>query len=389
MNNAPPDAMRGMAVIIPSLNPCEHLVETAGAMSAAGFRHIILVDDGSSEETKKYFVKASELPGAVLLTHGVNRGKGAALKTAFSYILENCPDIVGAVTVDGDGQHTAHDAVQCCLRLAERMREREVAENGDGKAAKLPLVIGVRDFSGGDVPARSAFGNKLTSFLFRLFFNLRVTDTQTGLRAVSRENMAVFRRLRGERYEYETNMLLECKRFGIAIEEVPIETVYIDDNAESHFNPVVDSLRIYALILKFMFSSIAATAIDYTLFILLFELFVRLSRTYPFFASYIPYIGMQTDVLLATALARAVSSMCNFLLNSRLVFSCGRAKLRTVLRYYTVALPQMLVSALLVSLISQIAQKGGIVVAVGKIIVDVMLFLISFRIQRGWVFAEK
>ena len=141
----------------------------------------------------------------------------------------------------------------------------------------MPLVIGVRDFSRDDVPARSAFGNRTTALLFRLFFNLRVTDTQTGLRAVSRANMEVFRRLRGERYEYETNMLLECKRFGIAIEEIPIETVYIDDNSESHFNPFIDSLRIYALILKFMFSSMAATAIDYTLFMLLFTLFVSLS----------------------------------------------------------------------------------------------------------------
>ncbi len=386
---SPSEELRGIAVIIPSLNPCEHLTETVRQMHAAGFDSIILIDDGSTEETKKYFAEARELTGATLLTHEVNRGKGAALKTAFTYILESCPDIVGAVTVDGDGQHTAHDAVACARKLARHIREHDAAESHGENAGRVPLVIGVRDFSRDDVPARSAFGNRTTALLFRLFFNLRVTDTQTGLRAVSRANMEVFRRLRGERYEYETNMLLECKRFGIAIEEIPIETVYIDDNSESHFNPFIDSLRIYALILKFMFSSMAATAIDYTLFMLLFTLFVSLSDKYPFFASNIPYIGTQTEVLLATVLARIVSSLCNFALNSHLVFSCGRARLQTLVRYYTVAIPQMLISALLVSLISQFTQRGGIVVAIAKIIVDIMLFLISFRIQRGWVFSEK
>ena len=176
------EELRGIAVIIPSLNPCEHLTETARQMHAAGFGNIILIDDGSTDGTKKYFSEAAEETGATLLTHEVNRGKGAALKTAFSYILDKRPDIIGAVTVDGDGQHTAHDAVACARRLALHIREHEAAEARGGNAGRVPLVIGVRDFSRDDVPARSAFGNRTTALLFRLFFNLRVTDTQTGLR---------------------------------------------------------------------------------------------------------------------------------------------------------------------------------------------------------------
>ena len=90
-------------VIIPSLDPDEHLVQTVEGLKAAGFKRFVLVDDGSDEEHKKNFPEPSD--SIAVLHHEKNKGKGAALKTAFSYIAETLPDAKYMVTVDGDGQH--------------------------------------------------------------------------------------------------------------------------------------------------------------------------------------------------------------------------------------------------------------------------------------------
>ena len=108
---------------------------------------------------------------ATVLTHPANRGKGAALKTAFTWFLENRPDGLGVVTVDGDNQHHPADTRACCEHMMKT-----------GHA-----VLGCRDFNQEDVPARSSFGNKTTSLIFKIFVGMTISDTQTGLRALPRK----------------------------------------------------------------------------------------------------------------------------------------------------------------------------------------------------------
>ena len=203
-----------------------------------GFRDILLINDGSKPENRHYFTDAAAAhPEITLLHHEVNRGKGAALKTAIAYYLANRPEGIGVVTVDGDGQHHKLDILAC----AESM-----ADSGE-------VTLGVRDFDQPDVPWRSRFGNKTTCAIFKFFVGMAVSDTQTGLRAISRRDLPTMLEIQGDRFEYETNMLLTLKRKSIPFREVKIRTVYIEENKSSHFRVIRDSWKIYKLILAHFF----------------------------------------------------------------------------------------------------------------------------------------
>lgn len=350
-------------LIIPSLDPDEKLTFTVKAAIAAGIDDIILVDDGSSRENRHYFTELETVhPEVTLLTHEKNLGKGAALKTAFGYFLENRQDRDGVVTADGDGQHRMEDIMACANAML---------------CGESAVVMGCRDFELESVPPKSRFGNKCTALVFRLFFGMKLSDTQTGLRAIPAEYIRTIMEAAGARYEYETNMLLLVGQHHIPYREVKIETIYYDDNQASHFRPIRDSLRVYGLILKYAANSLASSGVDLLMFYLLGQfLFTG---------------GDRLAVLLSTVGARAVSSVVNFLINRQLVFSSRSGILRTFVRYVCLAVPVMLASWLTVYALSRLAGAG-----VGqfgrtllKIPVDTVLFLISFRAQRNWVFSEK
>ena len=180
----------------------------------------VLVDDGSGPEYRELFGRARSEYGAKVLHHAVNLGKGRALKTAFNECLQSDPDAIGCVTADSDGQHTA----ACIRKCMEAMAEHPMA-----------LVMGCRDFDGKDVPSRSAFGNKATRLVMRYMAGVAVSDTQTGLRGIPRGLMARLMNVSGERFEFETNMLLETKAAQVPILEVPISTIYLEKNRSSHF----------------------------------------------------------------------------------------------------------------------------------------------------------
>ena len=354
-------------VILPSLNPSDNFDRVVDGLIGAGFSHVILVDDGSREENKAHFVRAADYPQCTVLTHEVNRGKGAALKTAFAYLSENCPDAAGAVSIDGDGQHLTKDILRCVAAMAD----------------DSTIVMGCRDFSGSDVPARSQFGNRITSAVFRLLCGIRLSDTQTGLRVFPARLFPRLLSVRGDRFDYETNMLLELTRQGVKLKEVPIETVYEDDNSESHFHPVLDSLRIYRFILLYMLSSVSGSVADLVVFY-----FARLLlQNGPVIDG---RMAEATAVLIATVIARAISSFLNFNLNNRMVFHGKGNYGLALLRYYCLAIPQLLVSAGLVALLSRLAGTGAsILTTLIKFVVDVCLFFLSFRIQQTWVFRNK
>lgn len=228
-----------VTIIVPSLDPDEKLGKVVDGLLAEGFDDIVLVNDGSHADHVAPFEAAAKHPEVTVLTHEVNRGKGRALKTAFDWCLKNRPDIDGVVTVDGDNQHLPRDVRRC----AEAM----LADPGK-------IWLGVRDFSLEHVPFRSRFGNNLTRGIMRLACGVSVSDTQTGLRAIPARDLPAMLKIEGERYEYETQMLLKARQVGYGIGEVVIETVYINENETSHFDPLKDSWKIYKLIFRHMFS---------------------------------------------------------------------------------------------------------------------------------------
>lgn len=361
-------AETGVAAVVPSLNPTDRLTDTVDGLLEAGFSQIVLVDDGSRPDTRPFFEAAASRPEVVLLRHEVNRGKGAAMKTAFSWLLEHRPGCAGVVTVDGDGQHHPEDAMACARKMLEEHR----------------LILGCRDFSQSDVPPRSRMGNRITCGVFRIFCGLAISDTQTGLRAIPMEYLSRLTTVAGERYEYETNMLLALKDLDIPWGEVKIRTIYLDENRESHFHTVRDSWRIYKLILarffRYTLSSLLCAVVDAWLFALLSS--VLQWRLW----------GLAHTAAAAGG-ARLVSSLLNFALNRSLVFRFTGRSMQALARYYVLVVVQYLAQVGLTQGLFQLLrihrEYSTVRHTVIYVIVMMALFVASYVIQRRWVFARK
>ncbi|HEY5213494.1 MAG TPA: glycosyltransferase family 2 protein [Acidobacteriaceae bacterium] len=226
-------------VLIPAWNPDTRLIALVEDLAAYGFAMILVVDDGSPAGSLPIFEQMKTVPSVHLLRHERNRGKGRALKTGFRYILSELPLIDGVITADADGQHAVADIVA----VARAMREV-----GD------EVTLGVREFAK-DVPLRNWFGNVLTKHVFGFVAGMKVSDTQTGLRAFRRSILPQLEILPGERYEYEMTVLAYiCRHLG-KLREIPITTIYMEGGKTSPFHPVWDSLRIYLALVRFYFSS--------------------------------------------------------------------------------------------------------------------------------------
>ncbi|GBF12600.1 glycosyltransferase family 2 protein [Tepidibacillus sp. HK-1] len=227
--------MRNYAIIIPALNPTNSLVDYVKSLLEEGAAQIIVVNDGSKEELDDIFTELNKIEGCTVLTHETNQGKGRALKTAFQYYLEFHKDLEGVITADADGQHSLEDVYKVAKAI----------ENSD-----QGIVLGVRDFSKPNVPFRSNIGNRITSLIFRLLFGYKLEDTQTGLRGIPNKILPQIQELKGERYEYEINMLIYTTKMNIKISEVPIQTLYFNNNAGSHYKSILDSIRVLSILIS-------------------------------------------------------------------------------------------------------------------------------------------
>ena len=365
------DCRRCTAIVLPSLDPDAKFARVVDGLVEAGFEHIVIVDDGSAPDHRHFFEAAAEKPGCTVLTHEVNRGKGRALKTAFSYVSEQLPELAGVITIDGDGQHLLPDIVAC--------GDRMLAE-GDA------VVLGCRDFSLPGIPPRSVAGNRTTSRFFRLLFGIRLSDTQTGLRAIPARYLETFCGVEGERFEYETNMLLMMKRLGIPFLEQPIATVYDPEDYSSHYNAVKDSLRIGKVMLRFLMtgsgfryvvSAVCSWLVDNGLYLLLMTLLG--GRLAAAAASTVSQVS-----------ARALSSLFNFTMNDRYVFQNGENHWKAFLKYYCLCIPQTLISVVsLTALVAGLKIGHPVLATLVKIVIELILFVISYYIQKKWVFSDK
>ena len=355
-----------ISVVLPSLDPDEKLIAVVDGLLEYGFTDIILVNDGSKQENLHYFTDlAAQHPEIHLLHHEVNKGKGAALKNAFRYFLANRPDGYGVVTVDGDNQHHPADTRACCEHMLKTGH----------------TVLGCRDFNQADVPARSSFGNKTTSMIFKIFVGMTISDTQTGLRAIPRGVLEELVEVYGDRFEYETNMLLAFKTKGIVFDEVKLRTVDIEENKSSHFRVIHDSWRIYKLILAHFFrytlSSLASAVVD--------------TGAYSLLSALLPFSGFALTAA-AGVIARVISSLLNFFMNQRLVFKTNVDTKKAMLRYYMLALPQMAAQVLLTqgvyALLGIPDSANGLRTVIYAVVMTVLYFM-SYMIQQRWVFAPQ
>ncbi len=337
--------MKSYGVLIPAYQPDYRLSDLAKELTAAGFQ-VVVVNDGSTVGLE-IFEELKKMENVTVLLNPVNRGMGGALKTGFAHMAENGFD--GVIAADADGQHSASDI----KRMSEVLAAQKTGT----------LVLGARDIA--KMPPRSKVGNSITKVMFKLLYGIDLQDTQTGLRGIplTKDSIPGLLDLPGERYEFQMEVLIySAKLFPEGIVEIPIETIYIDNNQSSHFRPIKDGAKIYSVLFKnlpkFMLSSLAAFLVDYSLFNLLFYLFHL--TTAP-----------------ATVLARVVSCTVNYNVNRRMVFKNPGSRYN-LLSFFCLAAVILLLNCSLMYLLVDICRLPAFVV---KIPVECLLYLLSFTVQ--------
>ena len=358
--------MKTVYVIIPALEPENTLPEYIIELQSRIHSLVVVIDDGSGEAYRGIFDRVSRLEGCTVLRHHKNLGKGRALKTGFEYVLKDAGDLHGVLVLcaDCDGQHLAEDGIRL-LKTAERCQNT--------------LVLGVRDFSDESVPWKSRFGNHISSALFRFLTGVELKDTQTGFRAFGGSLLERMLCIPGERFEYETEVLIEFAGEGIPILTEKTETIYVNENEDTHFHPVRDSLQVTGVLMReparFCLVSALCALLDVGLFWFLAGTGRPVQEWSP--------AGLGR-IAAATAAARVLSAAVNFTMNKNWVFRTEEAG--RVQRYIILFTGLMAASAGSVYLVS---SALGIRPAAAKLFCDGVLFLLSYRIQKMWVFARR
>lgn len=349
-----------MIILIPAYKPDQSLVRLAHALKAQdASAEILVIDDGSGNTYAPIFAEL-HLDGAIVRTHTVNRGKGAALRTGIAWTKANRPGEV-IVTADADGQHLPRDIFRVGVRT-------ETA----AAAGQRTIILGVRtkpDPNAGEegtkVPLRSKIGNSATVGFFALATGARVADTQTGLRGFTPQILDWLLQIPGDKYEYEFSMLLRATRADVELVQVPIVKVYEPGNPTSHFRPLQDSALIYAPLLAFLASSfVTGFLVDaIALFVL---------------------VGMGAPLLAAVVGARVISALTNFTVNRMLMHDGGArpSASSSLVRYTVLAVGILAANAALMETLTGL----GVSLLVAKILTELILIPVSFAVQRRWVF---
>jgi glycosyltransferase involved in cell wall biosynthesis len=333
--------------LFPSYQPTALFCELLEELRRTDPSPIVVVDDGSGPIYSELFQRIGRVSGTVVLRNAVNLGKGAALKHGMNHVLVSHPDCIGVITADADGQHAVSDILKVASELQARPGE---------------AVFGSRDFKR-DVPLRSKIGNVISRHVYRFLIDLRLSDTQTGLRGIPRRLMELSLSIRANRYEFETEQLIVLTNERIGFREIPIQTIYIDDNRESHFHPLYDSLKIYFVLLRYGLASVAASTTDLVTFWMIF--------------------GSTQQILLSNMSARLVSLWVQLALLQGFVFR-RKINVRIFIEYIGLVLASGLMSSALQIQLLLLVN----VPLLTKIVADTLVFLFNFLFIRDFIFGR-
>jgi glycosyltransferase involved in cell wall biosynthesis len=331
-------------IVIPAYEPDKHLLNLVVKLRDLGFP-LIIVDDGSGVKYAAIF-EAIQSDNVTVLTHESNQGKGQALKTAFAYILAHMPECIGVVTADADGQHLPNDIVHVADQLLLQPSH---------------LILGVRKFVG-VIPMRSKFGNNLTKSIFATLIGKKISDTQTGLRGIPLSLLQSLLAIHSNGYEYELEMLIYAVQHHIPITEQPITTVYENNNACSHFNPLFDSAKIYFVFLRFCSLGLATALLDLLVFAACF--------------------AFTNTIFFSECFARGSGGLFSFMTSRHVVFKSNGSYKMEFLKFLTLWLGLLFISYAMISG----AHALGFNVYISKIFSQAILFIASFSIQRLLIF---
>ena len=342
--------MKNRIALIPSYEPDEVLLKVVNELLENNF-NVVVVNDGSNSSFNKIFDQLSDK--VHYLSYETNQGKGYALKHGFSYIKEHFDENSIIVTLDSDGQHKVSDAMKIC----------SVCDEVGG------VVLGSRYFDKG-TPRKSRFGNFMARTSFLISTRHKIYDTQTGLRAFDYSLLDQLIAIKGNRYEYEMNVLLYAVRHDIPVKEERIETIYIDNNAGTHYNSFKDTWRIFKEVIKFSISSVIGFLVDYTAFTLL---------------TLIPCEWAHWT-LACNVIARVISASVNFTINYKLVFKSKEKLWVAILKY---ALLAIFILGCNTALLWLLVEQAGMNKYLAKVLVEITMFITSWLVQRLFVFRKK
>lgn len=190
--------------------------------------HIIVVDDGSNDGTSDVLANL-DIPVNVV-SHKVNKGKGAALVTGFKEA--KMQGYTHAITIDADGQHFADDIPAFIDKCSE-------CSNG--------IIVGCRNLNEENMPKQNTFANRFSNFWFHLQTGINLNDTQSGFRLYPLSILNSFKFITS-RYESELELLVFSAWQGVEISSIPIKVYYPpEEKRVSHFHPFFDFCRISIL----------------------------------------------------------------------------------------------------------------------------------------------
>lgn len=334
--------------LIPAYKPSLELINITNSLLKNNIITIV-VNDGSGKSFDDIFLQLDKK--VIVLNNAVNLGKGAALKHGINYILNNYKNAESIITLDCDGQHKIQDV----LNLKDKFASNK----------NIDLAIGVRTFDS-KVPFRSNIGNKTTKAIFKIMFGRKILDTQSGLRIFSLDFAKLILSIPYNGYEFEMQMLILACNKNKTILQVPITTIYINNNASSHFNPIFDSLSIYFVLFRHTGNSIITAAIDYIVFVIAF------------------YLGY--SLLSCMIAGRIVAGSFNFFVGKILVFKTKANLKFEIISYIVLTIILMLLSMQSISILS---HYSGISEVVIKPFCELAIFAISFLVQRFFIFTTK
>lgn len=219
--------MKDIFIIIPAYNPDETLIKLIKNLKEK--YTILVINDGSEKECKYIFDEIKT--NVILIEHQENLGKGASIKDGLRECLKQELSIKGVITVDADGQHCVEDIQKIKIELEKQNN----------------VILGVRDIR--KMPTRSRIGNRISQHLIQKRFKVKIQDTQTGLRGIPRRYIKQFSDIKGDRFDYETEMLKYILRNQIDFDQIVIKTIY-DKNKKSTFKTIFDSFNVLNTILK-------------------------------------------------------------------------------------------------------------------------------------------
>ncbi len=213
-------------VIIPTYNNATTLEKIIADVSEY-CTNILVVNDGSTDETASILAKNTTIQQ---LSYQPNQGKGIALRKGFDYAIQQGFDY--AITIDSDGQHYAKDLPTFADTLSQEPQA---------------ILIGSRNLNQKNIPTKSNFGNKFSSFWLWVETGIRLQDTQSGYRLYPIKAIQNYKFITG-RYEFEVEILVKAAWEGIKLMGIGIDVYYPPANERiSHFRPFRDFFRISLL----------------------------------------------------------------------------------------------------------------------------------------------